>query len=118
MRKPLARHEQPLAMSQQEITISSRDYWFKIVGMFQQNWALVEPDERGSVVYFIHDGSGVFDQLTFDSPLKAAAALQRNGFSRYASDTHAQKFLSPPGPPFHEAAHPKGRIYSSGRFWR
>ena len=27
---------------QQEVLIQSRDYWYKVVGMLQQNWALID----------------------------------------------------------------------------
>ena len=39
--------------------IASRDYWFKVVEMLQQNWALIEPAERGVTVFFLQDASGV-----------------------------------------------------------
>jgi hypothetical protein len=31
------------------VEIRSRDYWFKIVEFLQQNWALIDEDERGAV---------------------------------------------------------------------
>jgi hypothetical protein len=33
--------------------------------MLQQNWALIEAQGSGCVVYFISDTSGVFDQIEF-----------------------------------------------------
>ena len=51
--------------------IASRDYWFKVVEMLQQNWALIEPAERGVTVFFLQDASGVFDQLAFTSVQEA-----------------------------------------------
>ena len=98
--------------------IASRDYWFKVVEMLQQNWALIDPAERGVTVFFLQDASGMFDQLAFTSVQEAEEALQRNGFRRFAEDAEAQGFLAPPEPPFHPVEHPNGRIYSSGRFWR
>lgn len=102
------------------IEISSKDYWFKVVEMLQQNWALIDklPDSIGCTVYFIHDASGVFDQMQFNSEEEAHQALTRNGFARFAEDLSAHKFIAPPLPPFTEANHPNGPIYSSGRFWR
>lgn len=102
------------------IEISSTDYWFKVVEMLQQNWALIDktPDSIDCTVYFIHDASGVFDQMRFNSEEDAHQSLTRNGFTRYADDSSAQKFIAPPLPPFTEAIHPNGPIYSSGRFWR
>ena len=102
---------------QQEVLIQSRDYWYKVVGMLQQNWALIDPTDNGCLIYFVHDGSGVFDELTFNDEASAATALHRNGFDQYAGDPEAVKFISPPQPPFRAGNHPNGRIYSSGQYW-
>ena len=59
----------------------------------------------------------VFDDLSFAAETDAIAALERNGFVRYADDAEMQSFISPPKPPFHPGSHPNGKIYSSGRFW-
>lgn len=98
------------------VTIESRDFWFKVVEMLQQNWALIEADSEGVTVFFISDTGGVFDQLSFPSTEEAADALRRNGFQRFSDDPRAG-VLSPPDPPFHHHPHPNGPIYSSGRFW-
>lgn len=102
------------------VEIQSRDYWFKIVSMLEQNWALVDndPDSPGVIVYFVHDLSGVFDRMRFKSYEIAKMSLRWNGFMQLENDKDAQDFLSPPPPPFWEAQHPNGPIYSSGRFWR
>lgn len=103
----------------QQIVLSSRDYWFKVVGMLQQNWALIESvSADGCRVYFISDTSGVFDELEFTDTTTAEAALRRNGFARFAADEQAQQFLSIPGPPYVRRPHPNGPIYSSGQYWR
>ncbi len=73
------------------VQIHSGDFWFKIVEMLQQYWALIE---------------------------EVGAALHRNGFERYEEDAESQKFIAPPRPPFWKAKHSNGPIYSSGRFWR
>ena len=102
-----------------DIPISSRDYWFKVVDMLQQNWALVDGSATGSVVvYFIGDTSGVFDQLQFHNESLATNGLLTNGFRRLSDDPDAQSFLVPPAPPFSRRYHPSGSIYSSGRFWK
>jgi hypothetical protein len=80
----------------EEITIESRDYWFKVVEFLQQNWALVDMHERGAIAWFIEDTSGVFDQITFSSAEEAFRALTRNGFRRFADDEKAQTFLRAP----------------------
>lgn len=103
-----------------DVEIESRDYWFKVVEMLQQNWALIDSENESgeSTIYFINDGSGVFDQLKYTTRKETIESLIKNGFSLYSEDAQAQKFIAPPKPPFHEAQHPNGPIYSSGRFWR
>jgi len=101
-----------------ELLIVSREYWFKVIDMGQQNWALVDAAGAGVVVWFISDASGVFDEIRFDSVPHAADALMRNGFRRFAEKGGLPAFLSPPQPPFRRRPHPNGPIYSSGRFWR
>ena len=105
-------------MEETEVTITSRDYWFKIVEFLQQNWALIDETDDGVTVWFVHDDSGVFDVLTFATLADAARALRRNGFERLADDAEAQTFIAPPLPPFTLGHHPNGPIYSSGRFCR
>ncbi|MCA8979436.1 MAG: hypothetical protein KDC14_05385 [Planctomycetes bacterium] len=104
---------------QPELNIESRDYWFKVVEMLQQNWALVDPHPEGGVVaHFLGDTSGAFDQMEFPDQKTAERALSANGFRRFADDQEAADFLSPPSPPFEWRDHPNGRTYSSGRFWQ
>lgn len=99
------------------VSIESRDYWFKIIEFLQQNWALIDVNKSGATIRFIDDTSGVFDQMTFLSADAACRALARNGFRRYAEVKESCSFLALPEPPFHRRPHPKGPIYSSGRFW-
>lgn len=104
---------------EQEIQIISRDYWFKVVGMLQQNWALIDEILPGvHRVYFFGDTAGVFDELEFPDLATAEQALQRNGFARIEEDIEAQEFILRPAPPFFRHHHPNGPIYSSGRYWR
>ena len=103
----------------EHVEIKSTDFWVKVVGMLQQNWAVIEPLGEGDVkVYFIGDRGGVFDELTFSSVELAQRALRRNRFGRFADDDSAQSFLTPPAPPFDRQPHPNGPIYSSRRYWR
>jgi len=105
-------------MKKDIVEIRSRDYWFKVVEMLQQNWALIDVDPRGlCLVCFIHDRSGVFDEMHFTSEQEAQSQLKQNGFRRYAEDIKAQKFIGAPKPPFYKDSHPNGPIYSSGRYW-
>lgn len=103
---------------EEEIHIESRDYWFKIVEFLQQNWAVIDQTDKGVVVWFIGDTSGVFDEMSFPSKAAATEGLQKNGYRRYADDPEAQKFIAFPQRPFHRRPHPNGRIYSGGRFWK
>ena len=103
----------------EQVAISSTDYWVKVVGMLQQNWALIEPQNAGGArVYFITDTSEVFDELAFTTEHTARDAFDRNGFRRLADEPALQSFLHGPSPPFHRATHPNGAIYLSGRFWQ
>jgi len=101
------------------VEVESRDYWFKVVEMLQQNWALVDILPNGSCkIFFVGDTSGLFDEIEVESVNEAISSLKRNGFARYAEDSKAQDFICPPKPPFYRHAHPNGSIYSSGRFWQ
>jgi hypothetical protein len=107
-------------MNKENVDIESKDFWFKIVDFLQQNWALIEKDagSEAFTIYFIHDGSGVFDQIHYPTIVGAEKALRRNGFEQYAKDPKAQSFVFPPRPPYFRDKHPNGNIYSSGRFCR
>jgi hypothetical protein len=100
------------------VPIQSRDYWFKVVEMLQQNWALIDASGDGVVVYFVSDTSGVFDEIRFQFAGEAETALRLNGFRRYGEDPRAASVLHCPTPPFRKYPHPNGPIYSSGRFWK
>jgi len=45
------------------IAIKSRDYWFKVLGMLSQNWALIDEQEGKFKVLFINDHSNIFENL-------------------------------------------------------
>jgi hypothetical protein len=105
-------------VSASEVKITSRQYWFKIVEFLQQNWALIDPTERGVIVYFFGDTSGVFDEISFNSQQEAEAALRRNGFRLYTEDAKVHEFIAAPNAPFTRRPHSNGPIYSSGRYWR
>jgi hypothetical protein len=70
------------------VKIQSDDYWFKVVEMLQQNWALIEPS-ASRVTVFIHDAGGVFDEISCVSADAAASAMRLNRFRRYADDLAA-----------------------------
>lgn len=100
------------------IDIKSRAYWFKVVEMLQQNWALIEEVNSNQYrIYFISDTSGVFDEMNFNSLDDAISSLERNGFRLYSKNGAESMYLNPPEPPFQRREHPNGKIYSSGMFW-
>lgn len=101
------------------MSVTSRDFWVKVVGFLQQNWALVEPSSGRGIVYFFSDTGGVFDRMQFDSVEEAVHGLTRNGFRRYEDEIDMHRVVSPPEvEALHERPHPSGPIYSSGKFWK
>lgn len=101
-----------------QIDIQSRDYWYKALENQQINWALIDEVSAGGpcTVYFVHELSGVFDQLPLPSQEAATLALRYNGFHRVRD--FAESDDSAPPPPFFED-YPRGqRTYSSGAFWK
>ena len=98
------------------INLKNEIYWVKIVEFLQQNWAIIEIENQKIIVYFIHDGSIIFDKIVFKSILEAEIALKRNGFRLYLdTNENFTEFLTPPKMPFGESIRP---IYSSGQFWK
>ena len=104
-----------------EVPIRSRDYWFKVTSFLQENWALVDVEPDGAIVWFLNKGSGVIDRLRFRSEAEATRGLRHNGFQRFADDPEAPRYVRPPAPPFLGAwakgASYAGGIYSSGKYW-
>ena len=103
---------------EEQYSITSTDYWFKVVEFLQQNWGVIENIDNKCIVYFFGDTAGIFDQIEFNSPTEAEEALRRNGFRKYDEDKKAQEFIGKPSPPFSYRPHPNGAIYSSGRYWK
>lgn len=107
-------------MTSQSIGLSNAEYWFKAEDMLQQNWGIIEFEEKevGCTVYFISATSGVFDQIRFENLSEAERQLRMNGFAKFEEDEEAKKFIAPPVPPFHQSSQPSEAIYSSGRYWK
>lgn len=78
------------------VEIKTRDYWFKIVEFLQQNWALIDANDKGVVVWSFGGTAGVFDQLSFIAAAKAEGGLRRNGFRKYADDPEAKGCIALP----------------------
>jgi hypothetical protein len=97
--------------------IKGRDYWIKVVGMLQQNWALIEENsDQICTVYFVDDGENIFDSMEFALVNEARQGLLDNGFHRYADNP--SEHISLPSVDF--SGRPRGYdpIYSSGRYWK
>ena len=114
--------------------ISNRDWWLKVLGMLQHNWALVEEDSNGATtVYFFHDGGmtlgssgyrlseirsrcAVVDSLNFSNREDAVQALERNSFFRLAERPGPWMDDYPKGH-FYDARATEEGIYSKGGYW-
>ncbi|MCW5714473.1 MAG: hypothetical protein KIT43_08195 [Bauldia sp.] len=94
------------------------DFWVKILGMLQQNWAFIHSDVSGrALILFVDDLGKVFDELHIANREGAEEGLRRNGFRRFADDPSLAEFLTPPRIPFSRPAELTGPVYSSGQYW-
>lgn len=113
--------------------ISSNDWWVKVLGMCQHNWALIESCEI-TTVYFFHDNgvtlsplkkfkyyevknkSGIIDSIVFDDNLCAEEALKKNGFVRLSENSGPWELNIPPHD-FYDARENGSGIYSKNGYW-
>jgi len=114
--------------------IKSRDWWIKVLGMLQHNWALIDdgPDS-GATVYFFHDGEvgmgcygysraqlkgryAIVDSLDFESVQLAKEALARNGFRLHGDDERLGSDVKPCGN-FYDVRGFEEGVYSSQGHW-
>ncbi len=100
--------------------IKSTDFWVKVVGFLQHNWAIIEEAEKNQFkIFFFDDLARVFDELEYKLLDDATEALNRNGFSLWEEeDDRFKEHIPKPNLPFSSDKHPNGLIYSSGRFWQ
>jgi hypothetical protein len=120
--------------------IASRDWWFKVIGMLKQNWALLEQAPSGTVTaYFFHDegktlGSNgkkpaspyrwwmlydrvaVVDSIPFPTREVAEAALRRNRFELVRREPGPWSTKVPRGEMW-DARRYEGGVYSQGGYW-
>ena len=84
------------------VPLQSSVYWYKIFGMLQQGWALIEPDpEDGSVMlYKVSDHSEIYGQQWFADVASAETFLLFNGYRRFDENPDVWSILVPPGGPF------------------
>jgi hypothetical protein len=114
--------------------ISNRDWWLKVLGMLQHNWALIEEESNGvTTVYFFHDEGmtlssnryrlseirsrcAVVDSLNFPNRKAALQALEGNGFFHLAQRPGPWMNAYPSGH-FYDARATEEGIYSKGGYW-
>jgi hypothetical protein len=83
-----------------EISIASRDYWFRETGSERPEWALADSTSSGALVYCISDNSVVSDESHFPGIDEARSALTHQGFALLRETPWARTFFRPPSPPF------------------
>ena len=91
--------------------------WIKVVGMLQQNWAVINEAPHGATIGFFSDRGDVFDRLNCSAASDAEQNLKRNGFSLWIEDPQLAEFIKPPKQLAH-SDHLHRPIYSSGEYWR
>ena len=114
--------------------IQSREWWIKVLGMLQHNWALIDEKADGSAtVFFFHDGEvgmgcygysraqlkgryAIVDSLDFESVQIAKEALSRNGFRLHGDEELLGSDVKPQGNFFDARAMEEG-VYSRQGHW-
>ena len=115
--------------------INSREWWIKVLGMLQHNWALIEEGLDGAAtVYFFHDGEvgmgcygysraqlkgryAIVDSLDFASVQLAKEALARNGFRLHGDDERLGSDVKPRGN-FYDVRAMEDGVYSRQNNWK
>ncbi len=94
------------------VALQSREYWYKIFGMLQQGWALVEPepDGEGVMLHKVQDDSQIYGQQWFEDMASAEAFLLFNGYRRFDENPDVWSILTPPGGPFHIGQGVAGKV--------
>ena len=84
------------------LLIKSQDFWFKIFGMLNQLWALIEEDTNNGkvVVYWINDLSVIVKSQEFGSCDEAQQYLESDGYRLFELSRHVWSILCPPGNPY------------------
>lgn len=114
--------------------IHSNEWWVKILGMQQHNWALIETHNKKITIYFFHDQgiqkacsheykfyqlknrSAVVDSLEFECIQSAELGLQKNGFMKLEDNPGPWIQCCPTGNYF-DARNNEERIYSKLGYW-
>jgi len=114
--------------------ITSNDWWVKVLGMLQHNWALIDGSNGSFTAYFFHDEGfakgiprgftliqvrnrcAVIDSLEFRTLDEAKEALRRNGFERLEDNPGPWDGYQPYGN-FYDARDIEDGIYSKAGYW-
>ena len=60
-----------------------KDEWFvKITGMLQHNWATISKSKNFVTIYFVNDHGRLFDRLDYDNYSEAKQKLFQNRFNQ------------------------------------
>jgi hypothetical protein len=119
-----------------QFEIKSTEWWIKVLGMLQHNWALIEEQPNGTAtVYFFHDcgntrsfnprykrsellgRSAIVDSLDFEHTTAAIEALEFHGFKLQKSAGRLGRSERPKGV-FYDAREHEDGVYSSSEYWR
>lgn len=84
------------------ITLTSRWFWYKIFGMLNQVWALIEPlaNSESVTIYWIDDNARIIESRIFDSEELASSALEHDGFKQFENEPDVWEIMCPPGGPY------------------
>lgn len=84
------------------LTLSSKWFWFKIFGMLNQVWALIEPrsDSDEVTVYWIDDNASIIDSAEFASEAAAWSELESEGYKLFEDSPDVWEIMCPPGGPY------------------
>lgn len=115
--------------------IQSREWWIKVLGMLQHNWALIDEGADGSAtVFFFHDcglsvapngyslkqlkgRSAIVDSLDFESVKLAKEALAKNEFWIYEEEELLGSDMQPLGC-FYDVRPFEEGVYSRQGNWK
>lgn len=116
--------------------INSREWWIKVLGMLQHNWALIEESVDGSAtVFFFHDcgatnvpcrsykisqlkgRSAIVDSFEFDSLKSACEGLRSNDFIPVADAPSGIDIGMQPQGVFYDARSTEKGLYSKKGYW-
>jgi hypothetical protein len=131
MSTPVNNHE----LAPQVFTLDTSDWWVKVLGMLQHNWAVINSNPDGTVTaYFFHDGGttknatgfdfrhtqnmiAIIDSLDFSSHNEATKQLGTNKFHRLRDHPGPWTDKHPSGVIF-DARHTEPGIYSKQAYWQ